>query len=87
MAHPMPDEDVARQILGIFMRYKVVANGALRRNNFFDVRDSDFQRGMNKAVENKWIKLHLRDRYTYLLTDAGLAAGWKAEAAAAAVPA
>jgi len=38
------------------------------------VRDADFQRGLNKAVENRWIKIKLRDRYTYELTEAGLAA-------------
>jgi hypothetical protein len=79
---PLSDEDVGRQILGIFMRYKVPASGTLRRNNFFDVRDADFQRGLNRAVANKWIKLHLRDRYTYQLTDVGFAAGWKHEPAA-----
>src|SRR5260221_1533486 len=43
-----------------------------------DVRDADFQRGLNKAVENRWIKVKLRDRYTYELTEAGLAAGLNA---------
>jgi len=42
------------------------------------VRDADFQRGLNKAVENRWIKIKLRDRYTYELTEAGLAAGLNA---------
>lgn len=76
----MSDEDVGRQILGIFMRYRVAAGGTLRRNNFFDVRDADFQRGLNFAIANKWIKQHLRDRYTYQLTEAGVAAAWKPEA-------
>ena len=75
----MSDEDVGRQILGIFMRYRVAAGGTLRRNNFFDVRDADFQRGLNFAIANKWIKQHLRDRYTYQLTEIGFAAGWKPE--------
>ena len=75
----MSDEDVGRQILGIFMRYRVIAGGTLRRNNFFDVRDADFQRGLNFAIANKWIKQHLRDRYTYQLTEAGFGAGWKPE--------
>ena len=75
----MSDEDVGRQILGIFMRYRVVAGGTLRRNNFFDVRDADFQRGLNFAIASKWIKQHLRDRYTYQLTEIGFAAGWKPE--------
>jgi hypothetical protein len=75
----MSDEDVGRQILGIFMRYRVIAGGTLRRNNFFDVRDADFQRGLNFAIASKWIKQHLRDRYTYQLTEIGFTAGWKPE--------
>ncbi len=75
----MSDEEVGRQILGIFMRYRVIAGGTLRRNNFFDVRDADFQRGLNFAIASKWIKQHLRDRYTYQLTEIGFAAGWKPE--------
>ncbi len=75
----MSDEDVGRQILGIFMRYRIAAGGTLRRNNFFDVRDADFQRGLNFAIQNRWIKQHLRDRYTYQLTEIGFAAGWKPE--------
>jgi hypothetical protein len=70
------DEEVGRQILSIFMQHKVGVSGVLRRNNFIDVRDADFQRGLNKAVENRWIKVKLRDRYTYELTEAGLAAGF-----------
>jgi hypothetical protein len=37
------------------------------------VRDSDFQRGINMAVANKWITLHVRDRYRFILTDIGYA--------------
>jgi hypothetical protein len=59
------DEEVGRQILRIFMEHKVGASGVLRRNHFIDVRDADFQRGLNKAVENRWIKIKSRDRYTY----------------------
>lgn len=69
------DEDVGRQILSIFMKHKVAAGGILRRNHFIDVRDADFQRGLNKAVGNHWLKVGLRDRYAYELTEAGLAAG------------
>ena len=72
------DEEVGRQILNIFMKHHVGATGVLRRNNFVEVRDADFQRGLNKAVENRWIKIKLRDRYTYELTEAGLAAGLNA---------
>lgn len=75
----LSDEDVGRQILGIFMRYRIAAGGTLRRNNFFDVRDADFQRGLNFAIASRWIKQHLRDRYTYQLTEIGYSAGWKPE--------
>ena len=75
----MSDEDVGRQILGIFMRYRIQAGGTLRRNNFFDVRDADFQRGLSFAIASRWLKQHLRDRYTYQLTELGFAAGWKPE--------
>lgn len=68
------DEEVGRQILGIFLRNKIRSGGTLRRNHFAEVRDADFQRGINKAVENNWIKIKIRDRYTYELTDAGLTA-------------
>jgi len=73
------DEEVGRQILEIFMRYKIHPLGVLRRNNFMGVRDADFQRGLNKAVENNWIKIKSRDRYTYELTEAGFAAGSSSE--------
>jgi hypothetical protein len=69
------DEEVGRQILGVFMKFKVRPSGVLRRNYFMDVRDADFQRGLNNAVKNNWIKIKLRDRYTYELTETGLAAG------------
>jgi hypothetical protein len=72
------DEEVGRQILSIFIKRKVLAGGVLRRNHFIDVRDADFQRGLNKAIENHWLKLSSRDRYTYELTEAGLAAGLSA---------
>ena len=68
------DDEIGRQILGIFMRHRVPVNGVLRRNHFMEVRDADFQRGLSKAVENHWIRMG-RDRYSYELTDAGLAAG------------
>jgi hypothetical protein len=68
------DEDIGRQILSIFVKHKVAAGGVLRRNHFLAVRDADFQRGLNKAVENQWLKVRLHDRYTYELTEAGLAA-------------
>ncbi len=75
MAHAQSDEDVGRQILGIFMRHKVPANGILRRNCFFDVRDGDFQRGLANAVANKWIMINLRNRHQFILTPTGFAAG------------
>jgi hypothetical protein len=72
------DEDVARQILDIFTKNRVAVGGYLRRNYFISVRDADFQRGLNSAVANDWIKVKPRDRYTYQLTDAGFAAGMRA---------
>jgi hypothetical protein len=69
------DEEVGRQILNIFMKHKIRPSGMLRRNYFMDVRDADFQRGLRKAIEYNWIKIKLRDRYTYELTEAGFVAG------------
>jgi hypothetical protein len=69
------DEEVGRQILEIFMRKRVVASGMLQRNDFFDVRDGDFNRGINKAVFNNWITIDQRNRYRYQLTATGYAAG------------
>ena len=74
MAHMSSDEEVGRQILGVFSKNKVRTGGMLRRNHFVEVRDADFQRGLNKAVEKSWIKIKMRDRYTYELTEAGFAA-------------
>jgi len=71
----LSDEEVGRQILGTFMKYRIRPSGVLRRSHFTDIRDADFQRGLNKAVENSWIKIKMRDRYTYELTEMGLAAG------------
>ena len=69
------DEDVSRQILGVFMRHRIPATGTLQRNYFFEVRDGDFQRGINKAVANNWITVDLRNRYRYQLTTTGYAVG------------
>jgi hypothetical protein len=69
------DDEVSRQILGIFMRHRIPATGILQRNDFFDVRDGDFQRGLNKAVANNWITVDLRNRYRYQLTATGYAVG------------
>jgi hypothetical protein len=80
MMHATSDDEAGRQILGIFVRNKVPASGALRRNHFFDIRDGDFQRGINRALFNKWVMLHHRDRYRYILTDEGYAAGRRSEA-------
>jgi hypothetical protein len=65
------DEYAARQILAVFARYKVSVAGILRRHQFFEVRDSDFQRGIDAAVARGWILRHERDRYRYILTAAG----------------
>jgi len=69
------DEEAARQILKIFMEHKARPTSVLRRNNFMAVRDADFQRGLNRAVENNWVKITSRNRYAYELTEAGFAAG------------
>jgi hypothetical protein len=50
------------------MRHRIPASGILQRNEFFDVRDADFQRGLNKAVVNNRITIDLRNRYRYQLT-------------------
>jgi len=69
------DDEVSRQILDVFMHSRIAASGTLQRNYFFDVRDGDFQRGINKAVANNWITIDLRNRYRYQLTATGYAAG------------
>jgi hypothetical protein len=71
MKVPQADDYAARQILAVFARYKVTVAGVLRRHQFFEVRDSDFQRGIDGAVANGWIQRHPRDRYRYILTIAG----------------
>src|SRR3954462_10262324 len=72
MAVPqMYDELAARNILGVFAKYKVRVAGVLRRHQFFEVRDSDFQRGIDAAVAKGWIQRHERDRYRYILTANG----------------
>lgn len=70
----LTDEEIGHQILGIFTQHHIRPNGFLRRNNFQEVRDADFQRGLNKAIDNKWLTLKRHDRYTYILTEAGMAA-------------
>ena len=79
MAITLTDDEAGRQILGIFVRYRVPAGGTLRRTHFFDVRDGDFQRGLNNAAARKWVVVHHRDRYRYILTEEGYAAGRSAE--------
>lgn len=72
MIVPKIDSDYAsRQILAVFARYKITVAGVLRRHQFFEVRDSDFQRGIDGAVAKGWIQRHERDRYRYILTTAG----------------
>ena len=74
MAQVSSDLEIGRQILSIFIAHKVRSGGILRRNQFGDVRDGDFLRGINSAVEKGWIKIKPRDRYTYELTDVGFIA-------------
>jgi hypothetical protein len=72
MAVPKIDDELAaRNILMVFARYKVTVAGVLRRHQFFEVRDSDFQRGIDAAVARGWIARHERDRYRYILTAKG----------------
>ncbi|HTS39524.1 MAG TPA: hypothetical protein VMH84_03145 [Xanthobacteraceae bacterium] len=73
MTSTFSDEEVGHQILTVFSRNKISAHGALRRIDFFSVRDGDFQRGINKALANKWITLDVRNRYRYILTEMGYA--------------
>ncbi len=75
MPHRPSEEEVGRQILSIFMRHRVAVGGTLQRNDFFDVRDGDFQRGINKAVSENWIATDQRNRYHYQLTAMGYAEG------------
>ena len=65
------DDHAARQILLVFAKYKVPVGGVLKRHQFFEVRDSDFQRGIDATAKNGWIQRHHRDRYQYILTAAG----------------
>jgi hypothetical protein len=74
MSNSSSDEDVGRQILGVFMRNRIPVSGVLPRNYFFVVRDGDFQRGLNKAVANDWVAIDRRNRYRYQLTATGYAA-------------
>ena len=75
MTETPSDEEFGRQILGVFARHKIPAGGTLRRNNFTEVRDAHFQRGLKKAVENNWVRIKQRDRYAYVLTETGFMAG------------
>jgi hypothetical protein len=68
---PTTDEDAARQFLSVFGEYKVPVAGVLRRLHFQSIRDADFSRGLNRAVENQWVQRHERDRYRYILTQTG----------------
>jgi hypothetical protein len=75
MSQYSPEQEAGRQILGVFVRHRLQPGGTLRRIHFFSVRDGDFQRGIDNAVANKWISLHPRDRYRYILTEEGYTAG------------
>jgi hypothetical protein len=70
----LSDADVGHQIIDIFRRHKVTVTGSLRRIHFFEVRDGDFQRGIDWSVRQGWIARHHRDRSRYILTEAGYAA-------------
>jgi hypothetical protein len=68
------DEDAAQQIMRVFHHNGVRPGGRLRRNNFQEVRDAHFQRGLDTAIKHGWLKIVPPDRYTYELTEAGFAA-------------
>ena len=57
------------------MRYRIPTSGTLQRNYFFEVRDGDFQRGINKAIANNRITIDPHNRYRYQFTATGYAAG------------
>src|SRR5882672_7863432 len=65
------DDHAAWQILSVFAKYKITVGGVLRRHQFFEVRDGDFQRGIDAAVSKGWIQRHSRDRYRYILLAVG----------------
>ena len=69
------DDEVSRQILGVFMRYRIPARVHFSAIIFFDIRDGDFQRGINKAVANNWITIDPHNRYRYQLTALGYSVG------------
>jgi hypothetical protein len=54
------DEDVSRQILGVFMRHRIPATGMLQRNYFFEVCYSNFLSAFYKALAKTWSPLDLR---------------------------
>ncbi|MGB9351668.1 MAG: hypothetical protein WCB61_17480 [Pseudolabrys sp.] len=56
-----------------FPMMKSAAKSSAFSNDYFDVRDGDFQRELNKAVANNWITIDLRNRYRYQLTATGYA--------------
>ena len=70
MLDRLSDDEVSRQILGVFGYRRAAYFSAMI---FFDVRDGDFQRELNKAVANNWITIDLRNRYRYQLTATGYA--------------
>jgi hypothetical protein len=67
----VPDQEVALQILTVFLHRRVLPEGFLKRPSFSVVRDGDFQRGMDRAIANGWVRVHERDRYRYILTGTG----------------
>ena len=68
------NDDAGRQIMLVFHQRGVRPGGRLRRNNFQGVRDAQFRRELDNAIEHAWPKIVPPDRYTYELTDAGFAA-------------
>ena len=46
------DDEVSRQILGVFMRHRIPASGILQRNYFFDVRGASSPRGKQYCLSD-----------------------------------
>lgn len=44
------DEDAGQQIMRVFSQNGIRPGGRLRRNNFQEVRDAHFQRGLDNAI-------------------------------------
>ena len=77
MAKAPSAEDAARYILSIYIAHNLRSGHALNARNFITPftepgwQSSDFQPGMEYAIEQKWIEAKGRDNF--ILTDLGFA--------------